>query len=157
MAKFLNTCQRSLESVKKFLGKVKADTTEVDRRLENVNKVVVILSELSQDAVLGVDQKWPELARKFCKILVFGDWMRLTITMACQTSLFNEIETQQKADETSKLPPHMQTKVDEITEYLKKCRDILKGTDEIVRSLIVKVRIHLITVGVILNNYVCGL
>ena len=79
------------------------------------------------------------------------------MTIACHSSFFNEVETQQKADETSKLPSHMQTKVDEITEYLKKCQDILKGTDKIIHSLIEKVRIHLITVGIIFNNHVCRL
>lgn len=34
----------------------------------------------------------------------------------------------------------MQKKVEEITEYLKKCRDILKSNDKIVHSLIEKVR-----------------
>lgn len=117
-----------------------ASTPEVDQRLKNFNEVVLILSSLIQDAVVGVDQEWPELARNLCKTLLFGDWMRLTMTMACHSSFFNEVETQQKADETSKLPSHMQTKVDEITEYLKKCQDILKGTDKIIHSLIEKVR-----------------
>lgn len=117
-----------------------ASTPEVDQRLKNFNEVVLILSSLIQDAVVGVDQEWPELARNLCKTLLFGDWMRLTMTIACHSSFFNEVETQQKADETSKLPSHMQTKVDEITEYLKKCQDILKGTDKIIHSLIEKVR-----------------
>ena len=134
-----------------------ASTPEVDQRLKNFNEVVLILSSLIQDAVVGVDQEWPELARNLCKTLFFGDWMRLTMTIACYSSFFNEVETQQKADETSKLPSHMQTKVDEITEYLKKCQDILKGTDKIIHSLIEKVRIHLITVGIIFNNHVCRL
>ena len=84
---------------------------------------MVILSSLIQDAVVGVGQnsKWPELARKLCKTLLFGDWMRLTMTVDCHSSFFNQVETQQKADETSKLPPHMQKKVEEIAEYLKKC------------------------------------
>ena len=116
---------------------------------------MVILSSLIQDAVVGVDQnsKWPELARKLCKTLLFGDWMRLTMTVDCHSSFFNQVETQQKADETSKLPPRMQKKVEEIAEYLKKCWDILKSTDKIIHSLIEKVRIHLIHVGVIFDNH----
>ena len=43
------------------------------------------------------------------------------MTVACHSSFFNQVETQQKADETSKLPPRMQKKVEEIAEYLKKC------------------------------------
>ena len=32
------------------------------------------------------------------------------MTVDCHSSFFNQVETQQKADETSKLPPHMQKK-----------------------------------------------
>ena len=70
-----------------------AGTPEVDQRLKNFNEVVLILSSLIQDAVVGVDQEWPELARNLCKTLLFGDWMRLTMTMACHSSFFNEVET----------------------------------------------------------------
>ena len=44
-------------------------------------------------------------------------------------------------------------KVEEITEYLKKCRDILKSNGKIIHSLIEKVRIHLINAGVIFDNH----
>ena len=152
MADFSKTWQNILKSTEQFLEKADAKTPEVDQRLESVNEVVAILSSLIQDAVEDVDQKWPELARNLCKTLLFGDWMRLTMTVACHSNFFDALETQQKADETSKLPSHMQKMVEEITEYLKKCRDILKTTDEIIHSLIKKVRTHLINVGVIFNN-----
>ena len=50
--------------------------------------------------------------------------MRLTMTINIAINFlysifFSEVETQQKVEE-SKLPSHMQKKVDEITEYLKK-------------------------------------
>ena len=83
MDTFLNTCQISLESVRRFMEEANASTPEVDQRLKNFNEVVLILSSLIQDAVVGVDQEWPELARNLCKTLLFGDWMRLTMTMAC--------------------------------------------------------------------------
>ena len=142
MADFSKTCQNSLIPVKQFLEKANAYTSEVDQRLKSVNEVVVILSSLTQDTVVGVNQRWPELARNLCKILLFGDWIRLTMTMACHSSFSNEVETQQKADETSKLPSHMQAKVEEITECLKKCREILKNIDETIISLKKKVRIQ---------------
>ena len=154
MTDFSKTCQKSVESVKEFLEEAKANTPEVDQRLKSLNEVVLILSSLIQDEVVDVGQGWLELARNLCKTLLFGDWMRLIMTMACHSSFFNEVETQQKADETSKLPSHMQKKVEEITEYLKKCQDILKSNDKIVHSLIEKVRIHLIAVGVTFNNRV---
>lgn len=140
MADFSKTCQKSVESVKQFLKEAEANTPEVDQRLKSLNDVVLILSSLIQDEVVDVDQEGLELARNLCKTLLFGDWMKLIMTMACHSSFFNEVETQQKADETSKLPSHMQKKVEEITEYLKKCRDILKSNDKIVHSLIEKVR-----------------
>ena len=157
MADFSKTCQENLQSVKLFMEKAEAYTPEVDQRLKSLDKVVVILSSLIQGAVVDVDQKWLELARNLCKILLFGDWTRLAMTVASQSTFVKEIETKQKADETSKLPSHMQIKVEEIIEYSKKCQDILKGTDKIMHSLIEKVRMHLITVGVIFNNHVCRL
>ena len=157
MADFSKICQENLQSVKLFMEKAEAYTPEVDQRLKSLDEVVVILSSLIQGAVVDVDQKWLELARNLCKILLFGDWTRLAMTVASQSTFVNEIETKQKADETSKLPSHMQIKIEEIIEYSKKCQDILKGTDKIMHSLIEKVRMHLITVGVIFNNHVCRL
>ena len=134
-----------MKYVKKFLEEANFNTPEVNQRLERLNEVAVILSSLEQDGVVNVSQEWLERTRKLCEGLLFGDWMRLTTTMACHSSFFNGVET-------IKLPSHMQKKVDEVTKYSKKCQDILESTDKIMRSLIEKVRIHLITVGVIFNN-----
>lgn len=139
MADFSKTCQENLQSVKLFMEKAEAHTPEFDQRLKSLDEVVVILSRLIQGAVVDVDQKWLELARNLCKILLFGDWTRLAMTVASQSTFVNEMENKQKADETSKLPSHMQIKVEEIIEYSKKCQDILKGTDKIMHSLIEKV------------------
>ena len=157
MADFSETYQESVQSVKLFLEEAEAYTPEVDQRLKSLDEVVVILSSLLQGAVVDVDQKWLELARNLCKTLLFGGWTRLVVTVASQSTFVDEVENRQKANETSKLPSHMQKKVEEIIEYSKKCQDILKGTDKIMHSLIEKVRMHLITVGVIFNNHVCRL
>ena len=146
MDAFLETCQICLESVRECLKEAYASTPEVS---------------LIQDAVVDVDQQWPEVARNLCKILLFGDWMRLTMTINIAINFlysifFSEVETQQKVEE-SKLPSHMQKKVDEITEYLKKCQSVVKRTEKIIHSLIEEVRIHLITAGVVFNNHVCRL
>ena len=152
MADFSETCQKSLKSIKQFLENANAKTPEVDQRLESVNEVVAILSSLIQDEVVGVDQRWPEFARNLCKTVLFGHWIRL-ITMSCHSTFFNGLKTQQKADETSKLSPLVQKLVEEITGYLEKCRAISERTDNIIQSLIKKVRIHLINVGVIYDNH----
>ena len=73
--------------------------------------------------------------------------------MACHSTFFNGLKTQQKADETSKLPPLVQKLVEEIRGYLEKCRAISERTDNIIHSLIEKVRIHLINVGVIYDKH----
>ena len=153
MADFSKICQESLESVKQFLEEANANTPEVNQRLERLNEVALILSSSIQDEEVKVNQKWLESMRNLCKRLLFGGWTKLIMTMACHSSFLNGVETQQRADETIKLPSHMQKKVDEITKYSKRCQEILERTDEIVHSLIEKVRIHLITVGVIFNNH----
>lgn len=132
MADFLKTCQAIVKYVKKFLEEANFNTPEVNQRLERLNEVAVILSSLEQDGVVNVSQEWLERTRKLCEGLLFGDWMRLTTTMACHSSFFNGVET-------IKLPSHMQKKVDEVTKYSKKCQDILESTDKIMSSLIEKV------------------
>lgn len=142
MADFLKTCQVGVKSVKQFLEEANFNTLEMNQRLERVNEVALTLSSLIQDGVANVNQEWLEWMRNLCKGLLFGDWMRLTMTMACLSSFLNLVETHQRADETFKLPSHMQRKVDEIMKYSKKCQDILESTDKIMCSLIEKVRIH---------------
>lgn len=139
MADFSKICQESLESVKQFLEEANANTPEVNQRLERLNEVALILSSSIQDEEVKVNQKWLESMRNLCKRLLFGGWTKLIMTMACHSSFLNGVETQQRADETIKLPSHMQKKVDEITKYSKRCQEILERTDEIVHSLIEKV------------------
>lgn len=43
--------------VKQFLEKANANTPEVDQRLKSVDEVVVILSSLIQDAVVGTESR----------------------------------------------------------------------------------------------------
>ena len=58
MADFSKTCQNSLKSVKQFLEKANANTPEVDQRLKIVDEVLVVLSSLIQDAVVGIESRW---------------------------------------------------------------------------------------------------
>ncbi|XP_022806533.1 uncharacterized protein LOC111343617 isoform X3 [Stylophora pistillata] len=140
MADFSTTCQTCVESAREFLQLVGACTPEVNQRLTNLKEVSIILSGLIQEPVARVDQQWPNLARNLSKLLMFGGGLELIVRLACHSSIFNQVEAQQKADENSKLPLHLQKKVEEIAEYLEKGQKILNTIDKIMQSLMEKVR-----------------
>lgn len=140
MADFSTTCQTCVESAREFLQLVGACTPEVNQRLTNLKEVSKILSGLIQEPVARVDQQWPNLARNLSKLLMFGGGLELIVRLACHSSIFNQVEAQQKADENSKLPLHLQKKVEEIAEYLEKGQKILNTIDKIMQSLMEKVR-----------------